>query len=232
MTTKIIPPTETAPTRRGRGRPQSFDRAQALCAAMRLFWDRGYDGTSFDDLIAAMGISASSFYNAFGSKEALYQEAIDAYLQRVGAWFLTILNDRTDTRTAFDHLLTTAATQFTRDDQPAGCMIAAAATQCAPTQARLRDLLATQRTQSEAAMAARLRQGLQAGDLPPGTDIEALAAFYSSLLRGMAIQARDGVPRERLQDIAHIAMQAWPTPPQPRHDEPPSLPRAPECANE
>ncbi|MBB2187951.1 TetR/AcrR family transcriptional regulator [Gluconacetobacter liquefaciens] len=181
---------------------------------MRLFWDRGYDGTSFDDLIAAMGISASSFYNAFGSKEALYHEAIDAYLQLAGAWFFAILNDETDTRTAFQHLLTTAASQFTRDDQPAGCMIAAAATQCAPTQARLRDLLATQRTQAEAALATRLRAGIASGDLPAETDIEAMAAFYSALLRGMALLARDGAPRERLLEIAGIGMHAWPAPPQ------------------
>ncbi|GAA4502092.1 TetR/AcrR family transcriptional regulator [Gluconacetobacter tumulicola] len=217
MAPKIITDTQAAtktdPTRRGRGRPQSFDRAQALCAAMRLFWDRGYDGTSFDDLTAAMGISASSFYNAFGSKEALYQETIDAYVKRAGAWFTTILQEPTDTRSTFAHLLTTAATEFTRDDLPTGCMIAAAATQCAPTQARLRDLLATQRTQSETALATRLQQGIQAGDLPPDTDIKALAAFYSALLRGMAVQARDGIPRERLHEIARIAMQAWPTSP-------------------
>ncbi|GEB39130.1 TetR family transcriptional regulator [Gluconacetobacter liquefaciens] len=214
MTPKIIATSGTTPPRRGRGRPQAFDRAQALCAAMRLFWDRGYDGTSFDDLIAAMGISASSFYNAFGSKEALYHEAIDAYLQLAGAWFFAILNDETDTRTAFQHLLTTAASQFTRDDQPAGCMIAAAATQCAPTQARLRDLLATQRTQAEAALATRLRAGIASGDLPAETDIEAMAAFYSALLRGMALLARDGAPRERLLEIAGIGMHAWPAPPQ------------------
>ncbi|WP_246376960.1 TetR/AcrR family transcriptional regulator [Gluconacetobacter aggeris] len=216
MTTKIIADTQaapqTAPTRRGRGRPQSFDRAQALCAAMRLFWDRGYDGTSFDDLTAAMGISASSFYNAFGSKEALYQEAIEAYIKLVGTWFFTILNAQTDTRSTFAHLLTTAATEFTRNDLPTGCMIAAAATQCAPTQARLRDLLATQRIQAETALATRLHQGIEAGDLPPDTAIKALATFYSALLRGMAVQARDGVPRQRLQEIARIGMQAWPVP--------------------
>jgi len=52
-----------------------FDRAVALQVAQKLFWERGYEGTSFDELIAAMGISASSFYNSFGSKEALYCEA-------------------------------------------------------------------------------------------------------------------------------------------------------------
>ncbi|GBQ95365.1 transcriptional regulator [Acetobacter nitrogenifigens DSM 23921 = NBRC 105050] len=196
--------------RRGRGRPQSFDRTQALYAAVRLFWDRGYDGTSFDDLIAAMGISPSSFYNAFKSKEALFQEAVEAYAQASGAWFDTVLKEHADTRTALERLLAFAATEFTRIDRPTGCMIAVAATQCSPSQERLRELVATQRTQSESAMANRLRQGVASGDLPASTDIEALAAFYMSLIRGMAVQARDGAARERLLEIARIGMQAWP----------------------
>ncbi|MBB2200811.1 TetR/AcrR family transcriptional regulator [Gluconacetobacter tumulisoli] len=177
---------------------------------MRLFWDRGYEGTSFDDLTAAMGISPSSFYNAFGSKEQLYQEATDAYLKATGAWFLDILHGKADTRTIFQRLMTAAATEFTRADLPAGCMISVSGTQCAPGQARLRDLMARQRALSEAAMADRLRQGVADGDLPADTDVDGLAAFFSSLARGMAVQARDGASREKLLEIGRIGMQAWP----------------------
>jgi AcrR family transcriptional regulator len=96
--------------KRGRGRPAVFDRAAALKEAMKLFWERGYEGTSFDELIGAMGISASSFYNSFGNKEELYREATEAYLQSSGCWFLGILNDQTiDTRTAFARLFAATA---------------------------------------------------------------------------------------------------------------------------
>src|ERR1700730_14714046 len=100
MTTKK----DTQP-RPSRGRPSTFDRTEALNRAMKLFWEQGYEGTTFDQLIEAMGISSSSFYNSFGSKELLYKEAADAYMKMSGDWFAGSLFGTADTREAFKKLL-------------------------------------------------------------------------------------------------------------------------------
>lgn len=192
--------------RKTRGRPPSFDRETALVAAMRLFWDRGYEGTSFDDLIAVMGISASSFYNSFGSKEALYHEAIDAYARQAGAWFVAALQTNETTTEAFRALFDAVAREFTRCDTPSGCMIATAATQCSPAQNRLKALMIDQRRMAEDAMKQRLAQGVAAGDLPIDTDIDALAGYLSVVMQGLGIQARDGASREKLTEIGHMAL--------------------------
>ena len=198
--------------KRGRGRPAVFDRAAALKEAMKLFWERGYEGTSFDDLTRVMRISPSSFYNSFGSKEKLYREATDAYLVSSGCWFMGILNDETiDTRTAFDRLFAATAREFTRNDLPLGCMISLAATHVPPGRKAMRKMMAEHRAGSEAAFAARLRKGVEDGDLPPDTDVDAMAAYYYAVALGLAVQARDGAPRERLAEIGRIAMRAWPT---------------------
>jgi AcrR family transcriptional regulator len=200
----------TGPLRRARGRPKNFDRSVALQQAMRLFWERGYEGASFDDLTAAMGISPSSFYNSFGSKERLYQEAAEAYMAAASQWFVLELNAGSDTKTAFHRLLSAAAREFTRKDLPTGCMISLACTQVPPALACLRDTMVRNRGAAQTAMAARIQRGIEEGDVPKDTDVEALAAFYSTLSRGLAVQARDGASRERLQEIVEIAMRAWP----------------------
>jgi AcrR family transcriptional regulator len=197
--------------RRGRGRPSVFDRDVALKEAMKLFWERGYQGTSFDDLIAAMGISASSFYNSFGSKEALYCEATQSYLAMSGSWFFGILNDEsTDTRTAFSRLFAATADEFTRCDHPSGCMVALACTQTPPALENIRDMMVEHRAFSEGALAERIRKGIANGDVPDDTDVESLAAYYSAVARGLAGQARDGASREKLVEIGRLAMRAWP----------------------
>jgi AcrR family transcriptional regulator len=198
-------------SKRGRGRPAGFDRAAALREAMKLFWERGYEGTSFDDLIAAMGISASSFYNAFGNKEQVYQQATDAYLEASAYWFVGILDDdKLDTQSAFRRLLEAAAREFTRDDLPAGCMISLAGTHVPPGLATMRDMMVRHRAVSEEAFAARIRKGIAAGDVLVDADVEILAAYFSAIARGLAVQARDGASRERLMEIAEVAMRVWP----------------------
>ena len=199
------------PVKRGRGRPKTFDRDQALDVAMKMFWDRGFEGTNLDDLIGAMGISCSSFYNTFESKEQLYHEATETYLTSASDWFLGELNGPgKDTRTAIEDVLHASAKQYTCKDGPCGCMIALAGTHLAPELNSVREMMSGQRKLSQSTFAARIRRGIKEGDVPVGTKVDALATYYSAVSQGMAVQARDGATRKQLQEIVDLAMQAWP----------------------
>jgi AcrR family transcriptional regulator len=178
---------------------------------MRLFWEQGYEGTSFDQLISAMGISASSFQNAFGSKEHVYEAATQLYLEEKANWFAEALSDRIGTREAFEKLIESAADAFTADTDPAGCMISLAGTHAAPDCERIRAMMAAKRTMSEDAMRKRLEAGIAAGELAPETDAASVAAFFGTVFRGMAVQARDGATRDHLLRIGEMAMRAWPS---------------------
>ena len=205
MTSKI-----SSEVKRSRGRPKGFERMDAVRAAMTLFWERGYEGTSFDDLTAVMGINASSFRNTFKTKEALYREATDLYVSETGAWFVGVLSKETDVRRAFARLLEETAALYTRDDLPSGCMISLAATHTAPAQATLRTMMLTHREEAETVMAERLKKGQMEGQLSADIDTETLAAFFNTVFRGMAVQARDGATRARLLEVAKLSMNAFP----------------------
>ena len=199
--------------KRGRGRPPAFDRREALRRAMRLFWDRGYEGTTFDELTTAMGISPSSFHNSFGSKQRLYAEATDFYLNETARWFADTLSGQADARAAFQALVEATAEQFTCGGRPAGCMICLAGTHVAPACDAIREMMMTHRALGEQTLKARLDEGIASGDLPGDTNAAALAAFFSAVFRGMAVQARDGATRERLLEVGRLAMRAWPDAP-------------------
>jgi AcrR family transcriptional regulator len=205
-------PTQTKSLKRGRGRPRLFDRTAAIQQAMLLFWDCGYEGTTFDDLIGAMKLSPSSFYHEFGSKEQLYREAVDHYLN-LSLSHLRGFSSHRDTRAAFEALIDEAAAFFTNDASPAGCMISLAGTHLSPQLRSVADYTKSMRKLFEQTLARRLRKGVSDGDLPSGTNVKELAAYFDTVFRGLAVQARDGASHKQLLAICRVAMRAWPSRP-------------------
>lgn len=178
---------------------------------MTLFWENGYEGTTFDDLIGKMRISPSSFYNAFGSKEGLYREATECFLENSRTWIIGRLSEEgVDTRTAFANLFETVAAEFTRQDMPRGCMVSLSGTHQAASLASLREMMVDIRAGTEVRFAERLRKGISDGDVPADFDVDGHAAFLHTLLRGMAVQARDGADREKLVRIAKAGLEGMP----------------------
>jgi AcrR family transcriptional regulator len=126
---------------------------------MKLFWENGYEGTSFADLISKMSMSPSSFYNAFGSKERLYREATESFMDDAQKWIQGALSEEgATTREAFTQLLASVAIEFTREDLPRGCMISLSGTHQGPDLAPIRDMMTEYGAASEVYLAARIRK--------------------------------------------------------------------------
>lgn len=194
------------PEKRGRGRPRAFNREQALDQAMRLFWDRGYDGTSLADLTEGMQLSPSSLYATFGDKETLYKLAVDQYLNGPGSYMGRALARPGPARPVFSQMLAEAARELSEASQPAGCMVALGATHCAPQSAAVQEFLRGKRLESLGLLAHRIPPG----ELPTGVTPENMAAFVMAVLQGMSVRARDGAREADLLALADVALRSWP----------------------
>ncbi len=177
---------------------------------MLLFWERGFEGTSMDELTAAMGMSPSSLYSAFGSKDQLYREAVDRYDQGPGAYGGPILSDAKTAREAIRARLEASSREFVRPDQPFGCMVAASALHGSPASMEIRADIARRRSMALASFRERIEQGKRDGDVAADVDPAALADFYMTVLEGLTVHARDGASVDRLLGIVATAMRAWP----------------------
>jgi AcrR family transcriptional regulator len=192
-----------------RGRPRSFDRAAALRRAMEVFWAKGYDGASLSDLTAAMGINSPSLYAAFGSKEALFREAVALYSVTEGTEIWTALPHAPTAREAIERFLRATAEAFTKGGKPRGCLIVLGALHPTDANANVCQELRRHRAENVAALRDRLERAVREGELPEGVDCQAVATFYATVQQGMSIQARDGAARETLLAVADCAMAAW-----------------------
>jgi AcrR family transcriptional regulator len=196
-------------TRTTRGRPREFDRDAALTRAMRVFWAKGYEGASISDLTSAMGIASPSLYAAFGSKEALFREALALYGEREGASLWTAVAAAPTARGAVEAYLLESARNFTRPGRPRGCLVVLSALHANENSETVRRELIRRRGEAAGNLLERLRQGVDSGEIGPDTDIDALAAYYAAVQQGMSIQARDGASRASLEAIAKAALAAF-----------------------
>src|SRR5918996_2764774 len=164
-----------------RGRPRSFDRAAALQRAMEVFWAKGFDGASLSDLTAAMDINSPSLYAAFGSKEALFREAVALYGETEGTEIWSALPEAPTAREAIERFLCASACSFTRAEKPAGCLIVLGALHANAANAAVCRDLRQHRAENVEALRARLGRAVREGDLAEGVDCLAVARFYATI---------------------------------------------------
>lgn len=195
----IIPP-------RGKGRPRSFDRSQALNRALEVFWIRGYEPATVAELCTAMGINPPSLYAAFGNKAALFMEAVEHYETTYWAAPWRMLDEEPALRRAMERFLGEAAAILSSRDVPCGCMVVLSTANVSPEAQDVRDAMMALRKLGRANFLKRLERGRAEGDLPPDADVEALAAVFTAVLQGMSVQARDGAPRAELERIARASL--------------------------
>jgi AcrR family transcriptional regulator len=190
------------------GRPREFDTEEALTAALKVFWRKGYDGASLTDLTDAMGITRPSLYCAFGNKEALFKSALDLYEREKLAFIDTALSAPTAYE-AVERLLTAGCTAYSDPDTP-GCMgVNSVLSNQGVASDAIRQELTSRRLDTEGKLRARFERAKAEGELGDA-DPSSLAMFVMTIAQGIALQAGMGVPREGLGQVVETALKAIP----------------------
>ena len=177
---------------------------------MRVFWEKGYEATSISDLTAALAIGPTSLYAAFGSKDALYTEALQHYCETNADLVWARFSAASTAREAVAAFLMDSAAVLTGElaDIPRGCMVTLATVGSEGHDA-LGQLMQQTRAQTLEKLTSRLRRGVREGEISATTDLHALARFVQTVQSGMSILARDGARAAELREVAALAMLGW-----------------------
>jgi AcrR family transcriptional regulator len=179
---------------------------------MELFWARGYEGTTLEDLQTAMGgITPPSFYNAFGSKEQLFKEVANLYIATVGEPTLHALEQGKTAREGLEAMLRLTAEFLSQPGKPHGCLLVLGAVNCTPANKGAQDYLQEIRRRAPEVIKQRLNRSVAQGELSATLDTNAVAAFYATVIHGLAVRAGDGASRTELIAAVGGAMAAWET---------------------
>jgi AcrR family transcriptional regulator len=192
-----------------RGRPRLFDTDKALDAALNIFWQKGYEGTTLPELTRAMRINRPSLYAAFGNKESLFKKVLQRYSTGPTAYVRDAIN-QPNARAVAKKLLDSAVENLTDPRHPRGCLAVQGALACGDDADCMRQELIKQRESLVKALRDRFQRAKLEKDLPKDSNPPDLARYLATVLHGLAVQASSGAKRSDLQRVAALALKAWP----------------------
>ncbi|MFI9922401.1 TetR/AcrR family transcriptional regulator [Acinetobacter baumannii] len=188
------------------GRPREFDREEALVKARDFFWLHGYEGTSMSDLVEVLGIASARIYKAFGSKEALFREAVNHYENNEGNFALNALKQK-NIKDAINQLFQDALALYTQANHSYGCMVVSAASVLGEENQAVLEWMKAQRIARGQSLVDRFVQAKSDGQLVAEADPKTLGQYYALVLHGLSVQARDGYSKEELATVFNFALQ-------------------------
>ncbi len=189
------------------GRPRSFDKDEALKKAMYVFWEKGYEGTTMADLIQSIGMKAPSIYAAFGNKDAIFKEVVQSYLPIVVDGQLKVLNSSPKIYDAVESTLKACVDLYTGKDNPPSCLVMTAAINTAPEHQEHVGTLRVLRKKYKDAWQARFEQAKSDKQLADDANPSELAEYFTTLIQGMTIKAKDGASKDTLDATVRLGLQ-------------------------
>ena len=188
-------------------RQREFDTDVVLDSAMATFWRKGFEATSVEDLVSATGLNRASMYQAFGSKEGLFLASLDHYITNVNRKRLALLADPDAPRQAihrfFDNLVEFSA----GDGRWLGCLLTNSAIELGPRSRDVELKLVAAFDRVERALEDTVRRAQAAGEISDDKDPVRLARFLMSTINGLRVMARSRPDKERMRDVATLALQ-------------------------
>jgi len=187
-------------------RQKEFDRDEVLHKAMEVFWARGYEGTSIQDLVKHMGINRQSIYDTFNDKHSLFLETLDRYREIQSRKVFEVLERPGSMKKNLRQLFEEAVARSLSAEGRRGCFVGNSmselAGRCKDTATRTCHSVAS----AEKMFQKALQRGKDQGELRRVTDTRAVARFLYSNLQGLLLMAKATRDRKLLNDVVKVTL--------------------------
>ncbi|UNO40164.1 TetR/AcrR family transcriptional regulator [Streptomyces sp. MST-110588] len=191
-------------------RPRNFDEERALDAALEAFWAAGYEATSTQDLCAATGLGRSSVYNTFKSKHALFERALDRYMERKNAELFALLAEELPVRRKIRAVLQLVIDEdFGEGADGRGCLVVRTAAEVASRDEAVAAMLARDYRERLTAVRAAIETAQRDGEIGADKDPLVLAHLVLTTVAGLRVSARNGAGKAALESVADASLAAF-----------------------
>jgi len=187
-------------------RTKDFDEKEVLEKAIQIFWHKGYNGTSMQDLVDGLGISRSSLYDTYTDKHTLFVKALESYQNSGSSKVEKIVNTPRPAKETVKKLLEFVADELLGDKDQKGCFMVNAEVEVAPHDAEINNLVCKNDQQMEDAFYQVIKKGKESGEIKNSQDARALSRFFFNTVKGIRVTAKSTTDKSVFDDIINLTV--------------------------
>jgi TetR/AcrR family transcriptional regulator, transcriptional repressor for nem operon len=190
-------------------RTKDFDEDEVLGKAINIFWYKGYNGTSMQDLVDGLGISRSSLYDTYGDKHTLYIKALESYQNGSYGKVIDLANSTAPAKETIKNLLEYITNGLLEDKKHKGCFMLNAEVEVGLHDNEVSNLVCTNDQQLEDIFFTIIKKGQDKGEISDNKDARALARFTFNTVKGIRVSAKSTTDKSVFDDIITLAMAVF-----------------------
>lgn len=187
-------------------RTKDFDEEEVLGKAVCLFWHKGYNGTSMQELVEHLGISRSSLYDTYADKHTLFIKALEFYQHNASSPMYQIVDNASSAKVAMSQLLELFTRELLNDEQGKGCFMVNSEVEVAPHDAEVREIVSKNELRIEELFYSIIQKGQESGEIQNKQDARALARFIFNAVKGLRVSAKLTTDKAFFDDIIKVTL--------------------------
>jgi len=190
------------------GRNKNFDNNEVLNRALEIFWKKGFNATSIQDLVDHLGINRASIYDTFGNKHSLYLASLKKYRQQTSSQLLQQIRSNNSALGILKDFLISTIAQAINDPHQLGCFLVNAATELANNDESVQNIFNENKKTVEKVLNELIIEGQESGEISLKHSSQALACFLFNTISGLRVLAKGEMSEKELNEIVEVTLSA------------------------
>ena len=189
-------------------RTKDFNEEEVLEKALAIFWQKGYNGTSMQDLVDGLGISRSSMYDTYADKYSLFIKSLEKYREKTAGEMMQVVNEAPSAKAGIKKILQSVVNESVFDKSPRGCFIVNTCVESAPHDKAIAKIIQENMQDAEEVFYLTIKKGQESGEIAGRNDARALARFIINTINGIRVTAKAGTDKKVYDDVVKVALDA------------------------
>jgi TetR/AcrR family transcriptional repressor of nem operon len=187
-------------------RPKNFDEEKVLEKALQLFWCKGYNATSVQDLVDHLCINRASLYDTYGDKRELFVAALKKYRTTMAAALIQTINESSSIKETLKKILDLTVDETISDKLHKGCFMVNSTVELLPHDTQILQIIADNAKDVEEAFYKAILKGQTTGEISTRHDAKALSRFFMNTVNGIRVAAKTNPSKDMLEDIVKVSL--------------------------